>query len=154
MAFVHSLVRERKNGKKGWCAPAELGESASHYVSFVIPVPDNRHYFDKYICETITVIKGERLLKSSELDKEGSDSFSLRVGSNEFRFIVHPGPKTERCLPYIGKLGHDDFQYKFVEIEPEDPQLLDELFDNDCIYVIGCEPFTHYAGITKSVSTT
>ena len=34
MAFVHGFARTQVNGRKGWCAPVELGEAAPHYFSF------------------------------------------------------------------------------------------------------------------------
>jgi hypothetical protein len=40
MAFVHSLVRAKVNGKRGWCAPVELGETAPHYISLVVPLDE------------------------------------------------------------------------------------------------------------------
>ena len=40
-------------------------------------------------------------------------------------------------------------QLRLTEIEPDDPEELDRLFEKEGTLVIGCEPFTHYAGITE-----
>lgn len=149
MAFVHSLVKIRTKGKPGWCAPLEVGEAAPHYISFVIPVADNRSFFDKYTCETIRMNEGQKKVEVHVLIKRGDDSFGLCVCKTEFWFAVRPSPKNERPLPYVGKLGHDDFRYRFVEIEPEDPDTLDELYEGNNTFIIGCEPFSHYTNIDK-----
>jgi hypothetical protein len=153
MAFVHSLVKTQTNGTKGWCAPAELGEAAPHYISFVIPVLDKCSFFNKYTCETITTEQGEKTVVSHELTKHGEDSFALRLGKFELWFTVRPGPKDECRLPYVGKLEHEDFRHLFMEIEPEDPEALDRLFDDKNTLIIGCEPFSHYTGADKVAKT-
>jgi len=151
MAFVHSLVKTQINGKTGWCAPVELGEAAPHYVSFVIPLVDKRSFFNEYICETITTEEGETRVESHQLIKRGEDSFALRLGKIELWFNLRPSPKDEHRLPYVGKLGHEDFQYLLMEIEPEDPDTLDKLYDDKDTFIIGCEPFTHYSKINAKM---
>jgi hypothetical protein len=147
MAFVHSLVKTQTNGKAGWCTPVELGEAAPHYVSFVIPLVDSGRFFNEYHCETITTKEGETRVESHELITRGEDSFALHLGKIEVRFTLRPSPKDQHRLPYVGKLGHDDFQSLFMEIEPEDPGELDKLYDDKDTFIIGCEPFTHYSRI-------
>jgi hypothetical protein len=146
MPFVHSLVMFPKNGSKGWCAPVELGEAAPHYVSFVIPVNDNNAYFDEYICETVRLGEKQQI-ESHELVKHGKDSFLLQLGQRELWFTAQPGSKADRRLPYVGGLSHEDFQRLFTEIEPEEPDEVDRIFDKNNVLVIGCEPFKHYAGM-------
>lgn len=147
MAFVHSLVKLRIDGKTGWCAPVELGEAAPQYISFVIPLSSNQNFFEKYTCEMITTKDGEKRVKAHELIHWKQGSFKVSVGKTEFWFTVRPSPMRERRLSYVGKLGHEDFRYKLVEIEPDDPGALDELYDEKGTFVIGCEPFTHYTNI-------
>ena len=149
MAFVHSLVKVAVKGKRGWCAPVELGEDAPHYISFTIPVDGKGHFFPRYTCETITTAGAEKRIASHELIKKGEDTFLLRLGKREFWFTSTPGPKEERRLPYVGKLGHEDFAFLLTEIEPEEPHRLDTLYNEDGIFVIGCEAFTHYSGIKR-----
>jgi hypothetical protein len=152
MAFVHSLVKAPASGKKaGWVAPVELGEDAPHYISFVIPLDDDLRFFNKYKCEIIMAKKDERILESRELIKNGTDSFSLRLSEVDFWFTVRPSPKREYRLPYVGKLGHEDFKRLFIEIEPEDPASLDTLFEKENAFIIGCEPFVHYTRSNKLV---
>ncbi len=149
MAFVHGLVKTEVKGKMGWCAPVEMGEAAPHYISFVIPVDDQGGFFQEYTCETVTAKEGDRRIASHELVRHGNDSFVLRLGNLELWFTVRPGPKEERRLPYVGKLQHADFAFLFTEIEPEEPDRLDGLYDKENSFVIGCEPFTHYSGIKR-----
>ena len=149
MAFVHSLVKTELNGKTGWRAPVELGEAAPHYISFVVPVDDKRGFFAEYTCETITAEDGDKSVESHELVRQGDDSFVLHLGKLELWFTVRPVPKAERRLPYIGKLQHADFAFLFTEVEPEDPDRLDRLYEEDDTFVIGCEPFVHYSGIKR-----
>jgi hypothetical protein len=148
MAFVHSLVKTEVNGKRGWCAPVEVGEAAPHYISFVIPLDDKGDFFPEYICETITT-DGAKRIDAHEVVRRGEDSFVLRLGKLELWFTVRTVPKKDRRLPYIGKLGHSDFAFLFMEIEPEEHERLDRLYDEGNTFVIGCEPFTHYSGIRR-----
>ncbi len=149
MAFVHSLVRAEVRGKTGWRAPAELGEAAPHYISFVIPVDGKGDFFPRYTCETITTAALGKTIASHELVKAGEDTFVLRLGNREFWFTATPGPKEQRRLPYVGKLGHQDFALLLTEIEPEEPDSLDRLYNEEDTFVIGCEAFSHYSGIKR-----
>ncbi len=149
MAFVHSLVKTKRNGKTGWCAPVELGDDAPHYISFVIPVDDKGDFFHEYICETITAEEEDKRIESHTLVRQGKDSFLLPLGELELWFTVRPVPREERRLPYIGKPQHDDFSFLFTEIEPQEPDRLDRLYEEENTFIIGCEPFTHYSGITR-----
>lgn len=149
MAFLHSLVKAELNGKTGWCAPVELGEAAPHYIGFVVPVDDTRGFFHEYACETIATEKDEKKIELHELVQQGEDSFVLRLGKRELWFAVRPVPREERRLPYVGKLQHDDFAFRFAEIEPEEPNELDRLFEEENTFIIGCEPFNHYSGARR-----
>ncbi len=149
MAFVHSLAKTEIKGKLGWCAPVEIGEAAPHYISFVIPVDDKRGFFHEYTCETIAVEDADKRIESHELTRQGEDTFVLRLGKLDLWFTVRAIPKAERRLPYLGKLQHADFAFLFTEIEPENPDRLDRLYEEENTFVIGCEPFVHYAGIEK-----
>jgi hypothetical protein len=149
MPFVHSLVKSAKADKQGWCAAVELGESASHYISFVIPVDENGAFFSTYSCETVRTSKKEKSITLHELFAQGEDSFLLHVDDQDFWFVVKPALRTERRLPYIGKLKHPDFRFLFTEIEPEEPDKLDRLYDRKHTFIMGCDPFTHYLGIKK-----
>jgi hypothetical protein len=148
MPFVHSLVKATVKGKKGWCAPAELGEAAPHYVSFVVPLTSAGEFFHEYTCEIVrTLEQGSKTIEAYELLPQGRDCFLLSIDDVEFWFTLRTVPKGDRRLPYVGKLRHPDFAFLFTEIEPEDQKRLDKLYDDDNIFVIGCEPFTHYLGI-------
>ena len=149
MAFVHGLVRAEVRHNIGWCAPVELGEAAPHYVSFVIPLDGKGNFFPRYTCETITTVGKEKRIAPHELVKEGEDTFVLRLGDREFWFTATPGPKDVRRLPYVGKLGHQDFAHLLTEIEPEEPDRLDRLCDEEDTFVIGCDAFTHYSGMKQ-----
>jgi hypothetical protein len=148
MPFVHGLVRTRASGREGWCAPVELGEATPHYVSFAIPVDEVLGFFDRYTCETVVTDKGDKTTESHDLMRQGDDSFMVRLGESEVWFTVRPVSKGDRRLPYVGKLGHEDFRHSFTEIEPVDPRVLDKLYNNEHLIIIGCEPFAHYSGIT------
>lgn len=151
MPFVHSLVRAAIEGKLGWCAPAEFGEAAPHYISFVIPVDRRGQPFPGYSCETVSTVGDEKRVALHQLVREGEDSFVLRLGTRDLWFTIKPGSGEERRLAYVGELGHQDFSFHLTEIEPAEPDLLDSLFEEEDTYVIGCEPFTHYAGIERLV---
>ena len=152
MAFLHSLVRAEPKRKRGWCAPVELGAAAPHYVSFVLPLDENGGFLREYACETITVEQdGSKKIAAHTLVRQGADSFVLRLGARDLWFTVRAVPNKDRCLSYVGKLGHDDFASLFVEVEPEQPKELDRLYDERKTFIIGCEPFTHYAGIERQV---
>lgn len=153
MAFVHSLAKMDMNGSMGWWAPAELGEAAPHYISFVIPVDEKRHFFPEYTCETTVIGDGERRRESHPLRQHGNDSFLVRLGEFDVWFNVKPVPKREARLPYRGCLQHPDFAFQLTEIEPEDQRPLDQILERTNAFVIGCEPFLHYAGIEKLASS-
>jgi hypothetical protein len=147
MRYVHSLVQIRKDEKKGWCAPAEMGEQAPHYVNFAIPVGDRPD--DRYTCEFVRAHENQREIIAKDLIKEGRDSFFLTFGSAEIWFVIRPVAREDRSLPYLGRLTHPDFAVPFVEIEPENPAVLDQLFLEQGVGILGCDPFTHYAGLIK-----
>jgi hypothetical protein len=150
MHFVHSLVRTKKSGRTGWFAPIELGESAPHYISFVIPVDERSGVFNEYTCETIrTGARDDEKRDSHRLLKKGEDSFLLALNRHEIWFNLRPQSKQEQRLPYVGELTHADFSLRFMEIEPEEPRILDQLGGAEGILIIGCDPFTHYRGIKK-----
>lgn len=149
MPFVHSLVRLRRADQRGWCAPVELGESAPHYLSFVLPVDPQGAFFTTYSCETVTVQGSKKVLDRHELATEGNASFVLRLAGKDLWFAVKPPLNGPRRLPYVGGLKHPDFEFLFTEIEPRDGGQLDALFDRDRTFIIGCDPYTHYAGIEQ-----
>jgi hypothetical protein len=148
MAFVHGLVRALESGMKGWVAPADLGEAAPHYISFVLPLEENGDFFHSYACEVVNTHDGVKEIQTHELVKHGPDSFVLRVGKLEVWFAVRPVSKDER-LPYVGKLKHEDFDRLLTEVELEEPIKLDRLFETEGTFVIGCEPFAHNQGIEE-----
>ena len=84
-----------------------------------------------------------------ELSPKGEDSFLLRLEGKDYWFVAKPVLKADHRLPYIGKLQHPDFRFLFTEIEPEEPDKLDDLCDREHTFIIGCDPFTHYSGIRK-----
>jgi hypothetical protein len=149
MPFVHSLVKSETNGQRGWCAPAELGEAAPHYVSFTVPVDEQGRFFGEYVCETVTAEGDRRRIESHRLVQQGPDSFVLRIGDRDFWFVVRTVPREDRRLPYVGRLRHPDFARSFAELEPVDLERLDSLFQEADTFVIGCEPFEHYSGISS-----
>jgi hypothetical protein len=61
--------------------------------------------------------------------------------------------KLERALPYVGRLKHQDFACALAEIEPEDSAKLDLLCEDKQTFLIGCDPFSHYSGLSKSTRT-
>jgi hypothetical protein len=147
MPFVHSLVKVTRADKLGWCAPVELGEAAPHYISFVVPVDDRGAFFSTYLCEAVTTRNKEKNIVLHELSAQGKDSFLLRIAGKDFWFVVKPAAKAARRLPYVGTLTHSDFQLLFTEIEPEEPDKLDDLCDREQTFIMGCDPYTHYSGI-------
>lgn len=45
---------------------------------------------------------------------------------------------------YRGKFNHRDFTSSFIEMEPIDSNILDNIFDDFSISLIGCDPHTQY----------
>lgn len=146
--FVHSLVITNTDNQVGWCAPAELGEVAAHGVAFVIPVNENGELHDSYTCETVKGLGGdEPVTESHQLVKAGGNSFHLSLEHGDITFVVRPSQKSNRHLPYSGKLRHPDFEYLLVEIEPQEQAALDRLCEETGEFIIGCDPFLHYGGV-------
>src|SRR5438128_1452928 len=146
MAFVHGLVKAEPKGRNGWVAPIEMGEAAPHYVSFLIPVV-GAAFLDIYTCEVVSSANGDKTTAAHDLVREGDDSFVLHLPQGDIWFNVRAMPKDELRLPYVGRLTHQDFSCKLTEIEPENPEILDQLFEKHRVFVIGCDPFEHYAGV-------
>ena len=48
---------------------------------------------------------------------------------------------------YVGQLDHPDFRFRLAEIEPETEQALDDLYSQDRIVIVGCDPETSYGGV-------
>ncbi len=149
MAFVHSLVKTKRGGKTGWRAPVELGESAPHYVGFVVPLGKKTGTLEKYTCELVRHGKGNtQSLIEGEMVRFGEDAFFLTAGKTTIWFAVRPVQKN-RGLPYVGALRHPDFASTFVEIEPADPAELDRLYEDKSLIIIGCDP-AHYSSSKKA----
>jgi hypothetical protein len=153
MPFVHSLVRTVKGKKEGWCAPVEVGEASPHYISFVVPIVDGRTH-ERYACEVVRTSRDGDKIAAHDMIREGGDSFVLKVADKELWFTVRSVARKERCLPYVGSLKHPDFTSPFIEIEPEDPSKLDQLFEDENVIVVGCDPTTHYGGDRKVMRQT
>jgi hypothetical protein len=149
MPFVHTLVRSPKSDRMGWCAPVDLGEESPHYVSFVVPVDGRGRFFDAYSCEVVTIHDGRKSIATHEFSSEGNDAFLLRLAGREFWFHAKPAVKSQRRLPYVGRLRHPDFGLLFTEIEPERLEELDELCEKGHVFIIGCEPYEHYSGLQR-----
>jgi hypothetical protein len=115
----------------------------------VIPLAKLGGFFPKYTCETIITENGAKKIEAHELVSRGENSFELRLGKLGLWFTVRPVRKEDRRLPFVGEVGHSDFALPLMEIEPEEPRILDRLHDEESTFVIGCEPFTHYSGIRK-----
>jgi hypothetical protein len=147
MRFVHSLVRIKNGDNSGWCAPVELGESTPQYISFVIPVDPTLD--PAYSCEIVSSNKDKRIVSAKTMFREGKNSFLLDIDDEEVWFNVRPISKDQRRLPYIGKLEHEDFGSLLMEIEPEETSVLDRLFLDKGVGIIGCDPFAHYSGVDK-----
>ena len=75
----------------------------------------------------------------------------LHLDKSNVWFTVRPGGKADRQLAYVGSLKHEDFRCSFIEIEPENLEQLDRIFESRGMFVIGCDPFVHYAGVKKLV---
>jgi hypothetical protein len=52
-----------------------------------------------------------------------------------------------RALKYAGKFSHKDFSRAFVELEPTEPKVLDEILLRHGISLIGCDPHTEYRNL-------
>ncbi|GEM_PF-3276863 len=57
--------------------------------------------------------------------------------------------KKNTLLRYKGRLQHRDFANKFIELQPSDKHVLDNLLEHWGISIIGCDPFTRYSGLTE-----
>lgn len=152
MPYLHSLVRSEMTDAKGWFAPVEVGEAAPHYVSFVVPVDRDSNFFEAYTCESVTAGKKSKRIERHRLELAGSEAFLLNIHGMRIWFVVKPVSKDVRRLPYIGRLEHPDFDLKFAEIEPENSAILDELFDEHRVFVMGCDPFTNYSGLKAELT--
>ncbi|HUG94253.1 MAG TPA: hypothetical protein VML55_25715 [Planctomycetaceae bacterium] len=148
LPHVHSLVRLRGHRPDGWYAPVELGEAAPQYANFVVPVTSSHCFFDRYTCELGNQRSDaiERRLVPFEL-RLVEEALVLTVGKRRLWFVAAPGAEQARVLEYRGALSHPDFAYPLIEIEPHDPGELDQLFDEQGWFLIGCDPFTHYGGL-------
>jgi hypothetical protein len=144
MRFVHSLAKTQDAKRIGWCSPIELGEAAPHYISFALPI--NGRADQRYLCEAVQLRDESRVVTAHEMTREDDDSFVLNVGDVKLWFTIRPS-KDAGPLLYIGRLEHPDFSYFLTEIEPEEPSELDRLCEEKYLIVVGCDPFTPYAGI-------
>ncbi len=147
MRFVHSLVKGTRNGRQGWLVPVEMGEEASHYISFVIPVENRPDY--KYTCEIVKARGLEREIVAHEVISKGKEAYVLAAEGLELVFSLTATGIDEPPLPYVGELEHPDFELPFIEIEPDDPAILDRLFMEHGVGILGCDPFQHYVGAEK-----
>lgn len=127
-----------------------MGEDSPHGISFVIPVDADGKLESSYMCETVKGLgSDERATVPHSLVKVGGDSFCLRLDGKDVWFTIKPSSKKHRLLPYLGSLRHPDFHSLLTEIEPERQSVLDQLCEETGEFVIGCDPFLHYQGISR-----
>lgn len=149
--FVHSLVRSRYKGRHGWRAPVELGDATPHYISYVIPLDDRGELGDEYTCEVVVIAGEGRMLQSRNLVRTGIDTFLLGISpDSKLWFHVRPIHKNAGKLPYVGTLHHDDFNLRFIEIEPDDVSQIDRLCEDQGVFIVGCDPEQHYSESRKT----
>ncbi len=67
----------------------------------------------------------------------------LRYNDEFFLPYFRRVPRRRPAL-YGGHFRHRDFQFGFVELEPTEPRVLDEILDRFLISLIGCDPHTKY----------
>jgi hypothetical protein len=147
--YVHSLVKVKSRKETGWRAPVELGEKTPQHVSYVIPMdPDRPPPPQPYTCEIVRATAGAGRLSTFELVPAGPNSFTLQV-DDASRLWFQVRPVSDRMLPYVGELIHDDFRFPLVEIEPEDPAALDALCNERGLFIIGCDPSHYGAGSSR-----
>lgn len=145
--FVHSLVRAKHKNKYGWRTPLELGEAAPHYISYAVPVSKEGGLASEYECEVVMIRGEKRDLRTVKMLRSGGDAFALELTSTlKVWFHLRPIRKEEQRLPYVGTLRHEDFQYPFTEIEPDDLSQLDQLCEDRGVFIVGCDPERHYSG--------
>jgi hypothetical protein len=146
--YVHSLVKVKTNQGAGWRAPVELGEKTPQHVSYTIPLDAGKTPPPQvYVCEVVRVTPGVDRLAAHDLIPAGPNSFILQL-EDEASLWFHVRPVSDRMLPYIGGLMHEDFRFPLVEIEPEDPAALDALYEQRGLFIIGCDP-SHYDGMSS-----
>ena len=148
--FLHTFVKATRKNTLGWCAPVEMEDDVSQYVSYVIPLNQDDEMESVYSCEVVKILGQERILHSQSIVRVSQDSLMLELPQGfKHWFTVRPISKSERRLPYLGCLEHEDFSHKFTEIEPEDIRELDRLCHDEGLFIIGCDPFQHYVGLPE-----
>lgn len=143
MASLHSLILVKTGRQMGWMAPAECDEDMSHYVAYVIPLDENGVPFECYECETIRTGNSNNTTAAASLLTKGQGQYSVRIADTDVWFHDKPGVDGKK-LPYVGQLEHADFSRLMIEIIPEEPRQLDRLCEDAGVYIIGCDPFSHY----------
>ena len=149
--YLHSLCRANIGDGSGWYAPIELPDS-QQAVGYAIPVNECGRTFDSYIVEVGTYRKTTSpIWKVYHLTKVAKREFLLKLSAEEIRFTERRVYSHYRKLPYRGSLKHPDFAYFLIELQPEEPDQIDDLFENKRMFIIGCNPFANYDGIESIV---
>jgi hypothetical protein len=80
------------------------------------------------------------------LHLQPSGFFKALIDGQIVQFQLRVSGGKPVIFEYVGDLTHADFQLPLAEIVPESEQQLDDLYSNDKIVVVGCDPAC-YGGI-------
>lgn len=151
MHDVHYLTTVVIRATRGWVAPVELLSREPQNGVLAVPVFDGgAALFPQYRLEYATYRGGGQYDRSfSTMDIEQNGSLKVVIEGRSFRFVRHFVDGKPVLFDYIGQLQHADFSLPLCQIDAEDVQALDDLYNRKQIFVAGCEPESEYGGIAS-----
>jgi hypothetical protein len=133
--------------RRGWVAPVELPDEGGQAGALVVPLDANGGLHPRYRLGYAKYLgKGSYQSYSSVLDRQQPGDLEWSIGGRTVCFRLRLVGGQPVVFDYVGQFLHPDFHSRLAEIEPESERQLDELFDEESVVVVGCDPATPYPG--------
>jgi hypothetical protein len=150
MHEVHFLTLAVVKGLQGWIAPVEALNESHQTGTYAIPIQASGTFFNHYCLGFVKYLgQGRLLANSSIMELQNSGFFKVQIGGATVRFQIRLSDGNPIIYEYVGGLLHPDFQLPLAEIEPESEQQLDDLYSQERIVVVGCDPASCYGGMNS-----
>ena len=150
---VHFLTLAVAHNRRGWVTPLELPPGSQRAATHVVPVDSTFGLFPRYRVE---------FAKCSYDGSDASDWTEMVVrptglltviGTWSICFQLRMEQGQPVIFDYVGSLTHEDFRFPLAEIVPEEESQLEELYVQQHIVIVGCDPMTSYGGTTSVLQT-
>ena len=150
---VHFLTLAVAKNRRGWITPLELPPGSQRAATHVVPVDLAFGLFPRYRVEFARCSPdGSHTPDWTEMVVRPA-GFLKVIGSWSLCFHLRMEKGQPVVFDYVGSLTHEDFGFPLAEIVPEEESQLEELYVQQQIVIVGCDPLTSYGGTNSLFQT-